>query len=440
MPKVVSDKPKSATKRLITLLDLDELFDRTPNAKIVNNDTLVSDNLSKGFTDAVYSDCDGEIGFVPTCKCGAVRGVSKRGTICPLCGTECSSHFVDQLTHTAWIGIPSHLPPVLHPVWYMILKRWTGGQKKYESVVDILMNPTLEVPDQLVPYLPPERSFRYFYEHFDELLHMMLHSYPVTARKPLAHSVEVFSRHYRKVAFCKHLPILHSSLHPLRRNTGTLYFAEKTSQSIIEAAIDLSAMTYSERATKMTPEVQNARLHGVYTSVIRYYQDLVKTKLGGKNALLRKHNFGTRIHWSIRAVIVPHDELRDLDEVVLPWGSTLNLLKLQILNFLMNRYHRTLEEALSIFMTALSKYDRVVDDIVKQIIYEFPDHKMPIAMGRNPTIAYGSIMKLYVKDFRKDPEDETMSINACIVSRPNADFDGKHVAVVKSWNKAGKVA
>jgi hypothetical protein len=91
-------------------------------------------------------------------------------------------------------------------------------------------------------------------------------------------------------------------------------------------------------------------------------------------------------------------------------------------------------------MTALSKYDRVVDDIVKQIIYEFPDHKMPIAMGRNPTIAYGSIMKLYVKDFRKDPEDETMSINACIVSRPNADFDGKHVAVVKSWNKAGKVA
>ena len=43
------------------------------------------------------------------------------------------------------------------------------------------------------------------------------------------------------------------------------------------------------------------------------------------------------------------------------------------------------------------------------------------------TIAYGSIMKLYVKEFRKDPEDETLSINACIVKPANIDFDGKGI-------------
>lgn len=37
------------------------------------------------------------------------------------------------------------------------------------------------------------------------------------------------------------------------------------------------------------------------------------------------------------------------------------------------------------------------------------------------TIAYGSIMKLYVKEFRKDPEDETLSINACIV-KPTVEW------------------
>ena len=31
------------------------------------------------------------------------------------------------------------------------------------------------------------------------------------------------------------------------------------------------------------------------------------------------------------------------------------------------------------------------------------------------TIAYGAIMKLYVKEFREDPEEETLSMSACIV-------------------------
>lgn len=41
------------------------------------------------------------------------------------------------------------------------------------------------------------------------------------------------------------------------------------------------------------------------------------------------------------------------------------------------------------------------------------------------TIAYGSIMKLYVKEFRKDPEDETLSINACIVKPANIGVPGR---------------
>ena len=101
--------------------------------------------------------------------------------------------------------------------------------------------------------------------------------------------------------------------------------------------------------------------------------------------MLRKHDFGTRIHWSVRTVVTPHDKSLPLDEVILPWGTILNCLKLQVLNFLMNRYFKTMEEAITIFMTALSKYDPLVDKILTQILYEFPDHKMPLEIGRNPT-------------------------------------------------------
>lgn len=40
------------------------------------------------------------------------------------------------------------------------------------------------------------------------------------------------------------------------------------------------------------------------------------------------------------------------------------------------------------------------------------------------TLALGSIMLLRVVRFKKDPDDETLSINACIVKPANIDFDG----------------
>lgn len=49
------------------------------------------------------------------------------------------------------------------------------------------------------------------------------------------------------------------------------------------------------------------------------------------------------------------------------------------------------------------------------------------SVANESTITYGSMMKLFVKDFKKDPHDETMAINACIVGRPNADFDGESI-------------
>lgn len=40
------------------------------------------------------------------------------------------------------------------------------------------------------------------------------------------------------------------------------------------------------------------------------------------------------------------------------------------------------------------------------------------------TLAYGSIYQLFFTDFKRDPRDETISINACIVTPANIDFDG----------------
>lgn len=413
--------------KLFTLIDLDKDFENNPLAKVVNNDTLVSKKLSKEFTDAIFSQSDGELGFVPTCQCGKTSGIYRKGLICPYCGTECSSQFIDSLNHISYIGIKDNFPPVLHPVWFKILRSWTSIGRKNQSIIDMILNPEEEMAEDFMQFLgstPEEiknnRGFKYFYEHADEILDIFLHKYNRTAKKPTAKAMIPFIRHYRNKMFIRHLPILHSSLHPLKRDGESLNYADNSSKEILEAIIDLSLMTFRRHAVRVSQRQLDKFLYDIYIKIINYYNLIIVEKLGKKHALLRKHVFGSRLHFSARAVITPHEKVLPMDEVVLPWSMMVNGLKLMILNHLTHRHGYHEEEALNKFMKALVQYDPLIDQIITTIIDEYPDHRLPVAVGRNPTLVYGSIMLLFVRTYHKDPSDETMAISAGITDPPNA--------------------
>ena len=47
-------------------------------------------------------------------------------------------------------------------------------------------------------------------------------------------------------------------------------------------------------------------------------------------------------------------------------------------------------------------------------------HRVRVAISLDKMVMnYGSIMKLYVREYKKDPDDETLSINASIVGPAN---------------------
>src|SRR5574344_1949687 len=71
--------------RHFELVDLEQVFAANPHAKIINSDSSVTKNLAKDMTDIIFSNCDGDLGFVPSCQCGNTKGVSKLGLKCPLC-------------------------------------------------------------------------------------------------------------------------------------------------------------------------------------------------------------------------------------------------------------------------------------------------------------------------------------------------------------------
>lgn len=425
--------------RHLKLINLDELFRNSQGARIVNSDSLVDADLSDEVVKAVYSNCDGDLGFVPTCACGYTRGVTKTGLTCPKCGTKCNTQFVDSLQHSAWIHIPegneqhpAFPAPVLHPTWYMVLKYLTQtGKGDKISLIDYILNPMLErgkdipdMPEDFKRYVKG-RGWEYFYNHADEVMDMFCYEYPNTRNKTgKVHDFEIFRKQYRNLMFTRNLPILHNALHPVTSNGGSLKIIDKTSIALLQAIHDLSIDTYKLSTSKVSAVRRDNMLYKVYKVVTNYYDDLITTKLGQKTGLLRKHVFGGRLHYTFRTVVHAQSKPGPLDEVVLPWGIMVTELKHVILNFLVNRHGCSVADAVDIYANALVQYNKLVDDCMQEYIKETPHKRIPVIIGRNPTIAYGSEQLLFVREYKTDIHDETIAVNACIVKPFNMDFDG----------------
>ena len=271
-------------------IDLEDLFRRSPGARIVNNETMTSMDLSKEFCDAIYNRNDGDIGFTASCECGKIYGRSYEGMLCPECRTEVTTAFVDKLTHTAWVGTPPELPPFVHPVWYFILKTWTGIAKGGASVIDLLLDPDKEIPDHLKGVIE-EQSFDYFHKNHERIFDYLFNACPMTAASRRSMEwVKLFYEQYKDILFTTKLPILHSSLHPLIKSSGSLKLADKSSKDILEAIFNLSTVSFSVKNTITTKKHTHKTLYSVYSKLIVYYQTLIKEKVGAKVAIMRQHN------------------------------------------------------------------------------------------------------------------------------------------------------
>ena len=421
--------------RHLTLIDLDQLFKNSPGARIINSDSLAVADLSDDVVKSIYSNCDGELGFVPTCACGYTKGVSKTGLICPRCDTECSTQFVDSLQHAAWISIPDDVfpAPVIHPTWYLVLKYLTQtGKSENNNLIDYILNPMLErskdagdMPADFKPYVRG-RGWQYFYEHADEVMDMFCYEYPSTRNKTAkVRDFQAFRQKYRNLLFTRKLPILHSALHPVTSNGSSLKFIDNTSKPILAAIYNLSMETHRLHTSKVSAVRRDNILFKIFKSVNDYYGSLITIKLGKKIGMLRKHVFGGRLHYTFRTVVHAQSKPGPLDEVVLPWGIMVTELKHIILNYLVNRYNYSVAQAVDIYASALVQYNKLVDDCMRAYIDETPHKRIPIIVGRNPTIAYGSEQLLFVREYKTDIHDETIAVNACIVKPFNMDFDGR---------------
>lgn len=425
--KKVEHEPidKNHVGKMLTLISYDELFENSPNARIINQDIMISSNVAEEINKAIFSNSDGELGFTATCECGKLKGNYYEGIECNNCHTKVSTAFADKLSHTCWIAIPDDMPPVMHPIVYMVLNKWSTFKINETSLIDILLNPDAEMIPELKEVFP-KQGFTYFYENHRYIFDILLNHYPKTANKSNTPLIRYFLNKYKHLLFCRKLPILHNSLHVITKS-GVIRCVDNSVKDALKTALNITYASFTHKRSVTHDKFIDVALYNAYHGYVDYVSSIGQQKLGDKFSLFRHHLLGCRCHWSCRTVIVPHTTPEDADVLYMPWNIMVQSFKLELLNIMVNKYHLDPTEAVYRHVRALSNFDPLIYDILNDLINGHPFGGWPTLLGRNPSLQLGAIQLFKVTKVKTDIHDESINLSPLVCKAPNANVNWPYI-------------
>lgn len=415
---------KFSPKRIARLVDFGKLYRNATGAKILNDSTFSGRKINEERVSQLFYDIDPELGFVAACECRAHRGNYFAGHVCPYCNTTVSSEFTRDMSHVNWIVLPEHVPPVIHPVFFTILKEWLGKtmtvstkKRGKVSLIQAILDPSEELPHSVRSHIH-KQGFKYFYEHHEEIMDFFLNTYKPTKKKKKENAlIKMLYDQYKDILFIRQIPTLHPSLTPIAKE-GKMKAIDPAAACIMAAISDASILGFESRRCLTETKYVDKMLWKVYMNFIMYVEMIVTKKYGEKYGHVRRHMMGARIHYSARSVIVPIVEPHRGDEIHIPWKIALGALKNEILNVLINRKGYDFNTALLKYVKALARYDDDIYKVMMTLQKECPYKGFAVLAGRNPTLVHGAIQLLYATKIKTDVEDETISISSRICKAP----------------------
>jgi hypothetical protein len=416
---------------MLEIINLDKLFDDTPNAKILPITDLTTAGKVREFVSQIFSATK-RLGFAASCDNGCTQANFYLGMICPKCKTVVRENFASELWYSTWIEIPPFSPPVLHPAVHRVVSEVLGSVRTENSretrgLLDILMDNQADLPEELEDKVP--QGMGVFHDNFWSIMDTLIKEYPPLMRKQrhqILDDLMKFLHKFKDRLFVRKLPILDPSLHLLTKHGGVT-LTDVSSPLIISSITALSGLIHTYHTRSERVEVMDQQLCKFYTTWIQYPESILEDKLAHKKGMFRKGILGTRTHCSFRGVIVPIVEEHVGDELHVPWRVGTSILKLEILNVLINRQQMSFQAAMSKYFTAETSYDPDIHAIIKQLIKECPYKGLPVLFGRNPSIQLGCEQLLFITKVNSDLHNSAIGISPRIVNAPNAKRFDKHL-------------
>lgn len=412
------------------LVDMDELIDSLSYPPIIVNDNdLSTEEAREKLRKKVITEYDSDlVTLVPRCGCGYMKVNYNVNAKCPKCGEHAKSA-IEDIEPRVWFAAPEGVVGLINPMALtMLTQRFT---KNKFSVIDYLIDKNykqgVKKPD--IYYKLREmgipRGLNNFITNFDEIYKILIeHKDFKPGPKDLdALAFEKFVAENRHKFFCKHLPFFNKTLLIVESSNLGVYIDKFVLDmiDILNTVVDCCSLGFS-------PNVVESRIGKNLLRLRDVYEKFCKDNLSPKKGQLRQHVFGTRTNYSFRAVITTIVGPVRFNEIHIPWGVGVTVLRHHIINRLLAIGY-DIDQASDVISRAVAVHNPVVAEIMDNLIAEGGRGGIGCTLQRNPSLLQGSCLRMLITKVKKHPMDNTLAIPLPIVRPLNADIDGDELNV-----------
>jgi hypothetical protein len=421
------------------IIDIDGLFTTLPRPAIIANHFNIDSEADREEINRLTLTQYGSdfLEIQPTCDCGVTKGGNLEGVTCLHCGSIVVPVTERPLEPSVWLALPQGVSAFINPKVYTILSKELTHSKF--NILEHLVNPNAVGPQTNAPLvqrymrLGIPRGINYFYENFDSVINTLVKEGIIArdAEDKMGYQGAVsnllsFLTIYRDMVFCHHLP-LPTRLMMITEQTMTTTFASSNIFKAVDAARTIAG---AENTPGIQPRTLQAKAMKANALMAEYNEQCFHEFFDQKDGWFRQHIFGTRSHFTFRAVINSLTDPHNYSEIHIPWSLAIMVFRMHLLSKLMRGTAATggrrwsLREAQCLLEENTARYNPVLDALFKELIREAPGGRVAVLFNRNPSLLRGSMQLLYITKVKPQVEVRSISLSVLTLRSLNADFDG----------------
>ena len=423
------------------IIDLDELFNTLPRPPIIANQFNIDSESDREEINRLILTQYGSdfLEVEPSCDCRVTKGGDYEGVTCQHCGTIVMPVTERPLEPSVWLALPKDVKAFINPKVYTILSSELTHSKF--NILEHLVNPNAVGPDNKNPVvarymrLGIPRGINYFHDHFDEIIALLVKenilqrdSDDKMGHQGTITSLMAFLKMYRSRIFTQHLP-LPTRLMMITEQTMTTTFASSNIFKAVDAARTIAGAEGNPNIPLKTVQAKAMRANQL---MAEYNEHCFHEFFDQKEGWFRQHVYGTRSHFTFRAVINSLTDPHQYSELHIPWSLAVMVFRIHLISKLVKGSPATgfrkwsLRNAQTFLDEYTLRYHYILDALFKELIAEAPGGRIAVLFNRNPSLLRGSMQLLYITKVKPQVEVRSISLSVLTLRSLNADFDGKH--------------
>ena len=410
------------------IINLDTFYKNVTGNKILLNSLSLYDSnhtnmLHKFMVNEFESD---SFNILPKCSCGKYIGEFHKGHVCEVCETEVGETSYDPVI---WAKAFDKDLKFINPIFYYRLNSMLGSDIQYLTGITNTTRTKDNVSATIARnVLMGERTYKNFVYNIRNILVFIstLGQYrqPSRAYKLACLLHEWDTR--KDDILTMYIPFINNILFNVTKtNKGN--YTDTGFATIYDIASSWMRVSNNMNTTDRIRDLVTAKTVNSLGLMPEFY---IKYYLSKKAGIFRKHCYGARSPFTLRAVIVSRPGRHMWNEIIVPWVTMVSVFRPHVLNILCNRYGFSYKEASDRIFAACKKYDPLIDEVATTLIKETPNGRgIPAMIQRNPSLYQGSALKVYIPGYGKDPSSNVIEFSQGLCKWPNADYDGDEMNV-----------